>query len=173
MEIALISDNHGYDGHDILSHIEGCDEVWHAGDIGNLASLEKIEAIAPIRGVYGNIDDRDVRAVYPLDQIWTVNGMKVVMTHIGNYPPKYYKRIRHILKKEKPHLYICGHSHICRVMPDRDLNLLHMNPGAYGHHGFHKMRTMLRFRVGEGRVHDVRVVELGLRGIKHSTKPLI
>ena len=119
MEITLLSDNHGYIGEDVLKHVEGSDEVWHAGDIGSLESLAPILEIAPIRGVYGNIDNHEVRAEYPLDQIWTCEGIKVVMTHIGNYPPKYYKRIRQILIREKPDLYICGHSslsHPCSVI---------------------------------------------------------
>jgi putative phosphoesterase len=164
MEISLLSDNHGYVGEDVLKHIEGCDEVWHAGDIGSLESLDPIIEIAPIRAVYGNIDNHEVRAIYPLDQIWTCEGVKVVMTHIGNYPPKYYKRIRQILIQEQADLYICGHSHICKVIPDQRLGLLHMNPGAYGHHGFHKVRTMLKFSIEDGKIGNLRVVELGLRG---------
>ena len=164
MEITLLSDNHGYIGEDVLKHVEGSDEVWHAGDIGSLESLAPILEIAPIRGVYGNIDNHEVRALYPLDQIWTCEGIKVVMTHIGNYPPKYYKRIRQILIREKPDLYICGHSHICKVIPDPKLDLLHMNPGSYGHHGFHKIRTMLKFTIEDGKIENLRVVELGFRG---------
>lgn len=165
MEITLISDNHGYIGDDVLKHIEGSDEVWHAGDIGDIKSLDPILDIAPIKGVYGNIDTMSVKEVYPLDQIWTCEGIKIVMTHIGNYPPKYYKRVRKIIKDEQPNLYICGHSHICKVMPDHYNNLLHMNPGAYGHHGFHKMRTILKFRVENAKIENLRVVELGIRGV--------
>lgn len=164
MKIALISDNHSYDGHDVLPHIEGCDEVWHAGDIGALESLDNIKEIAPIRAVYGNIDDTPVRAVYPLNLAWECEGMKIFMTHIGGYPTRYKKRVSRLLNKIKPDIYICGHSHICRVMRDAELNLIHMNPGAYGHYGFHKMRTMLKFSINEGCLEDLQVVELGMRG---------
>lgn len=170
MEIALISDNHSYVGEDILRHIEGVDEVWHAGDIGSLESLEPIAELAPIRGVYGNIDTQEIRRVYPLDQIWNCEGLKVYMTHIGNYPPKYYKRVRKKIMDERPDLYICGHSHIAKVMRDHQYNLLHMNPGSYGHKGFHKVRTLLKFSVIDGEIKDLRAIELGLRGIYNKDK---
>ena len=165
MKISLISDNHSFDGADVLEHLKGSDEIWHAGDIGSLVSLEQISAIAPVRAVYGNIDDTDVRNVYPLDLHWTCEGLKVYMTHIGGYPGRYKKRVYTELKKSQPDLYICGHSHICKVVRDKSLDLLHMNPGAYGHHGFHKIRTMLKFSILDGEMTDLRVVELGYRGV--------
>jgi len=165
MQIGLISDNHGYDGADILKYVKDCDEVWHAGDIGKLESLEAISEISKIRAVYGNIDDTDVRNVYPLDLHWTCEGMKIYMTHIGGYPCRCKKKVYAELKKSQPDIYICGHSHICKVMRDKELDIMHMNPGAYGHHGFHKMRTILKFKIEEGVLLDLSVVELGYRGV--------
>ena len=172
IKIALISDNHSYVGPDIEEHINDVDQIWHAGDIGELDSLAPLLKYADIIGVYGNIDDAKTRAVYPLNQIWTCNGVKVLMTHIGNYPGKYTARVKKLIQDEKPNLYICGHSHICKVMYDKDHELLHMNPGAYGHHGFHKIRTLLKFEITEGKIENLRVVELGLRGIESDSKTI-
>jgi len=166
MEIALISDNHSYDGADLVEHLQGVDEIWHAGDIGSLASLEPLTVVAPLRAVYGNIDDTPVRNLYPLNLEWECEGVKVFMTHIGGYPGRYKARVAKLLKEKKPDLYICGHSHICKVMKDPQLDLLHMNPGAYGHHGFHKVRTMLKFEISEAKISNLRVIELGYRGVK-------
>lgn len=164
-KIALISDNHSYVGDDVLQHLKDADEIWHAGDIGSLESLQPIIDLGkPFRAVYGNIDTEDVRARYPLNDVWEVEGLKVLMTHIGGYPGRYKKRVRALLMEEKPDLYICGHSHILKVMRDQELHLIHMNPGAYGHHGFHKFRTILTFVIDEGRIRDVNAVELGIRG---------
>lgn len=163
MQIGLISDNHSYDGQDILDHLKDCDEVWHAGDIGDMASLDNIKKIAPVKAVYGNIDTNDTREAYPLNLEWECEGLKIFMTHIGGYPGRYKKRVYKLLNEIKPDLYICGHSHICKVMRDKDLDLIHMNPGAYGHHGFHKMRTMLKFKIEDGVIGDLKVVELGIR----------
>ena len=165
MQISLISDNHSYDGADVLEHLHESDEIWHAGDIGSLASLQQIKAIAPVKAVYGNIDDTDVRLEYPLNLQWECEGLKIFMTHIGGYPGRYKERVRKLLEEIKPDIYICGHSHICKVVKDKKLDLLHMNPGAYGHHGFHKMRTMLKFEITNGELSNLRVVELGYRGV--------
>jgi putative phosphoesterase len=168
LKIALISDNHSYYHQEILPHIRDVDEIWHAGDIGDLGSIAPIVNLGKtFRAVYGNIDDQRVKDIYPLNQLFESGGIKVFMTHIGGYPGKYNKRVLDIIRVEKPQLYICGHSHICKVMPDKANNLLHMNPGAYGHHGFHKVRTMLRFDILEGKITNVRAIEFGLRGIIH------
>jgi uncharacterized protein len=164
-KICLISDNHSYYHDEMMEHIKDSDEVWHAGDIGDLTSIEPFSAIKPFRAVYGNIDDQSVKDLYPLNTIFTVDGIKVFMTHIGGYPGKYNARVLDIIRIEKPNLYICGHSHICKVMPDKVNGLIHMNPGAYGHHGFHRMRTFLRFDINNGKIENLRAVELGLRGI--------
>lgn len=162
--IALISDNHSYDGNDMIKYLKDCDEIWHAGDIGSLDSIKAMREICTFRAVYGNIDNHTIRGEYPLNLSWDCEGMQMFMTHIGGYPERYYKRVRTILEDEKPDLYICGHSHILKVMPDKKLDLLHMNPGAYGHHGFHKVRTILKFEIEKGAIQNAHVIELGLRG---------
>lgn len=163
-KIGLISDNHSFDGNDMIKHLRDCDEIWHAGDIGSLKSIKKIRDLCTFRAVYGNIDGLAVRNEFDLNLSWECAGMSIFMTHIGGYTPKYYKRVKKILEETKPDLYICGHSHILRVMPDKDLDLLHMNPGAYGHHGFHKIRTILKFEIEAGGIQKANVIELGLRG---------
>ena len=166
MRIALLSDTHSYMDQDILDLLEGCDEVWHAGDIGSLRVTEQLAEILPVRAIYGNIDDHKIRQVYPRDLIFTVDEVKVWMTHIGAYPPRYHKAIRPRLDEIQPDLFICGHSHILRVIYDKERSCLHMNPGACGRHGFHKIRTMLRFDIDGDRVHSAQVIELGSRSAK-------
>jgi putative phosphoesterase len=165
VKIALISDNHSYAGDEVTAHLHDVDEIWHAGDIGDLASIEPFQKMAKFRAVYGNIDDQSVKYQFGLNEIFMCEGLKVFMTHIGGYPGKYTFRVNKLIKEEKPNLYICGHSHICKVLPDRINDLLHMNPGAYGHHGFHKVRTILKFEINQTKIENLRVVELGLRGI--------
>jgi putative phosphoesterase len=162
--IALLSDTHGHLDSGILEAVDSCDQIWHAGDVGNIEVIDQLEALKTCKGVYGNIDDHKIRTVWPKDQFFECDGLKVFMTHIGGYPPKYTTEVKKSLITHKPGLYICGHSHILKVMPDKALGLIHMNPGACGHHGFHKIRTILRFSITQGRIHDVEVVELGLRG---------
>lgn len=163
-KIALIADNHSYYGEEVTEHLVDVDEIWHAGDIGDLASIEKYREMVTFRAVYGNIDDKNTQFIFKLNEIFMCEGIKVFMTHIGGYPGKYNARVSKIIREEKPNLYICGHSHICKVMPDKDNDLLHMNPGAYGHHGFHRVRTILKFEINEGKIQNLRAVELGLRG---------
>lgn len=162
--IALLSDTHGHLDDVLLTHLRGCDEIWHAGDIGDLSVTDRLAAIAPVRAVHGNIDGAAVRTVWKEDAVFMVAGLRVVMTHIGGYPGRYDTRVRQLLLRERPGLYICGHSHILKVVRDPNLSLLHMNPGAAGIHGFHKVRTMLRFTVEDGRMSALEAVELGLRG---------
>lgn len=164
-KIALLSDNHSYFGKDIEDAVSDCDEIWHAGDIGDIKSITPFISMADFKAVYGNIDDINVRSVYPELLEWHCEGIKVFMTHIGGYPGKYPARIKTQLQTSKPDLFICGHSHILKVMPDRHLNLLHMNPGSYGHQGFHQVRTLLKFEIDNGKIQHLRVVELGRRGI--------
>ncbi len=163
-KIALISDNHSYGCQDVMNHVLDTDEIWHAGDIGSLESVAPMRDTKPFKAVYGNIDDAAVRQEFPLNQLFIVEGIKVFMTHIGGYPGKYSTRVFDIIRSEKPNLYICGHSHICKVMPDRKMELLHMNPGAYGHHGFHAVRTILKFDMDNGEIKNLCAVELGMRG---------
>lgn len=164
MKIGLISDTHSYWDEAILDHLKGCDEIWHAGDIGNQEVADQLEALAPCKMVYGNIDDKAMQSRYPEQQIMEYDGLRVLMIHIGGKPPKYAKGIKKLLKEIEPNVFVCGHSHILRVMPDEENKLLYMNPGAAGQQGFHRVRTLLLFEIREGRMQNLRVVELGLRG---------
>ncbi len=165
ISIGLISDTHSNLGADVISHIQDCDEVWHAGDIGNIETADAIESIGPpVRMVWGNIDYKELRNRYEKDLIFSIGGLKVYMTHIGGYPGKYYKSPYRTIKKEQPGLFICGHSHILKVVPDKVNGLLHMNPGACGYKGFHKFRTLLKFDIDGGKIKNLRAIELGLRG---------
>lgn len=162
--ITLISDTHGYLGSDVISHLEDADEIWHAGDIGTIDVLDQLKELdKQLRVVFGNIDDKEMQRLTPLDELFECHGLRVFMTHIGGYPGRYNKRIKSILRKERPDLYICGHSHILKVMPDKELSLIHMNPGACGIIGFHKYRTIIKFSIIDKKLKDVSVVELGLR----------
>lgn len=162
-KILLLSDTHSHIDEQILKYVKQADEVWHAGDIGKIEVADTIRALKPFRAVYGNIDDKTVRIEYPLDLKFTVEGVSVWMTHIGGYPNKYDQRIREDIKKAPPKLFISGHSHILKVQYDQKLNLLHMNPGAVGKHGFHKVRTMLRFEVDNSEIKNLEVIELETR----------
>ncbi len=163
-KIGLLSDTHSSLDERIFSYFESCDEIWHAGDIGNPVVADRLEAFRPFRAVYGNIDGQAIRRRYPLDLRFECEGVDVFMTHIGGYPGRYDKRVREILQANPPKLFICGHSHILKVMPDKALGLLHMNPGACGNEGWHKVKTILRFDLNEGRIENLEVVELGGRG---------
>ena len=163
-KILLLSDTHGYLDQKIIKYINNTDEVWHAGDIGSPNLTDEISKLKPLRGVYGNIDGQELRNQFPVNQIFSCQKVKVVMTHIGGYPGSYDPRVKKLILQEKPQLYICGHSHILKVIQDRKYNLLHMNPGACGIQGFHKLRTMLRFELNEGKIENIEAVELGLRG---------
>jgi putative phosphoesterase len=147
----------------ILKYVNEADEVWHAGDIGDLSVTDQISALKPLKAVYGNIDDAKVRTEYPLHSRFKCEDMDIWITHIGGYPPKYNTKVRDALKSNTPDLFISGHSHILKVMPDKDLNLLHMNPGAVGKHGFHKTRTMLRFVIDKKVIKDLEVIEFNKR----------
>lgn len=148
----------------ILDYASQADEVWHAGDIGDLKVTDELQKKAFVRGVYGNIDSAEVRREFPLHNRFEVEGIDVWMTHIGGYPGKYNPAIRKEIQENPPKLFICGHSHILKVIPDKKLNLLHMNPGACGMHGFHRVRTMLRFELQSGKIQNLEVIELGKRG---------
>lgn len=159
--IGLLSDTHGYIDDEMLKYFKGCDEIWHAGDIGVPEVSLKIEAFKPYRAVFGNIDGHELRRMHKEYLRFTCEGVDVFMTHIGGYPGKYTKRMREYLSKTKaPQLYICGHSHILKVMHDKKNGLLHVNPGAAGKHGFHKVRTMVRFVLDEGKISEMEVIEL-------------
>lgn len=167
IRIGLISDTHSYLDDRVFQVFENCDEVWHIGDVGTSDILDQIESFKPLRGVYGNIDGQDIRTRLPEWNIFHCGGLKVCMTHIGGSPPRYSKGILSTLKAEKPDLFICGHSHILKVMPDKNLNkMLYMNPGAAGHHGFHRVRTLLRLEIDKEKISNLEAIELGKRGRK-------
>ncbi len=159
-KILLLSDTHSYIDDHICSHAQQADEVWHAGDIGDLRVTDRLKDIRPLRAVYGNIDDKKARQEFPLHNRFMCEGVDVWITHIGGYPGRYSPAIRDELKKNPPMLFICGHSHILKVMADRKLDLLHMNPGAIGKHGFHKVRTMLRFTIDGVLIDNLEVIQL-------------
>lgn len=163
-KIALISDSHSYIDHTTRSYLQEVDEIWHAGDIGNQEVMRLLPAGKIIRAVFGNIDDQNIVADYPEWQAFECDQVKVLMTHIGGNPPRYAKGVKDRILAFKPAIFICGHSHICKVEFDRTLNCLYMNPGAVGQQGFHVMRTLLLFELADGQVKNLRVVELGKRG---------
>lgn len=161
--IGLLSDTHSFVDERMFLYLKSCDEIWHAGDIGSPEVADRMEAFRPLRAVYGNIDGKELRARFPEDLRFECEGVDVFITHIGGYPGKYHPRIRQMLSEQPPQLFICGHSHILKVIPDKSLGLLHINPGACGNEGFHKMKTLVRFTLESGRIKDLEVVELGKR----------
>ena len=162
-KILLLSDTHGFIDDKILNYCSQADEVWHAGDIGNLNVTDSIKQVAKLRAVYGNIDDKIIRAEFPLDNIFTLEKVRVWITHIGGYPYRYNFRIKDQLIHKSPDLFISGHSHILKVQYDKKLNLLHLNPGAVGKYGIHKVRTMLRFEIDEKNIKNLEVIEIEKR----------
>lgn len=158
-KILLLSDTHSYIDDRILEYAQQADEIWHAGDIGDISVTDKLATIKPLRAVYGNIDDHKVRGEFPLNNRFILEGVDVWITHIGGYPGKYNPAIRNEIYTNPPKLFICGHSHILKVMPDKKVGLIHMNPGAVGKHGFQKVRTMLRFELNAGKIENLEVIE--------------
>jgi uncharacterized protein len=166
-KIGLLSDTHGDLDDKIFKYFAEVDEIWHAGDIGSAAVADALEAFKPFRAVYGNIDDFKIRKRYPLDLNFTIENVPVWMTHIGGYPTRYEKRVRLGLDAKPPGLFICGHSHILKIMPDKKYGLIHINPGACGNVGWHKVKTLVRFAIDNGHLQDVEVIEIGLRTGNH------
>ncbi len=165
MKIGILSDTHSYIDDKIFEYFSSVDEIWHAGDIGNIKTAKALQEFKPLVAVYGNIDDLQIRSIYPEYQIISREGLKIYITHIGGYPGHYASGIKTKLKTEEPGLFICGHSHILKVMPDNTIgNLLHINPGAAGQAGLHLMRTIIRLEIQKGKVTDLEVIELGKRG---------
>jgi uncharacterized protein len=162
-KILLLSDTHSHIDDAILKYVDMADEVWHAGDIGNLHVTDTIKKIKPLRAVFGNIDDDKARIEFPLHNRFFCEQVAVWITHIGGYPGKYNPNIKAEIYSNPPKLFICGHSHILKVQFDKKLNLLHMNPGACGKSGFHTIRTMLRFTINEDKIQDLEVIELGTK----------
>ncbi len=160
-KIGLLSDTHNYWDEKYEHYFADCDEIWHAGDIGSLALAQQFESLKSFRAVYGNIDDFATRQAFPEISRFTLEGVDVLMTHIGGYPGKYDPRIRAKLFAKPPQLFISGHSHILKVIYDKKLACLHMNPGAAGKYGFHQVRTLLRFALDNGNIRDLEVIEIG------------
>ena len=160
-KILLLSDTHSYIDDRILEYASQADEVWHAGDIGDVKVSDALKSVSPVfRAVYGNIDGTEIRMEFPVTQRFMCEDVDVWMTHIGGYPNKYAPNIREEIMKNPPRLFISGHSHILKVMNDKKLHLLHMNPGAAGIYGFHKVRTMLRFQINGNKIENLEVIEL-------------
>ncbi|EKT3963523.1 metallophosphoesterase family protein [Flavobacterium psychrophilum] len=160
-KILLLSDTHSHIDDVILKYVNLADQVWHAGDIGNLLVTDTLQKHKPLRAVFGNIDDAKARLEFPLHNRFMCEGVSVWITHIGGYPGKYSPNIIEELQQNTPQLFISGHSHILKVQFDKKLNLLHMNPGACGKSGFHNVRTMLRFAIDGDKIKDLEIIELG------------
>ena len=158
-KILLISDTHGYIDEKIVKYANKVDEIWHAGDIGDISVSDKLKKIKPLRGVYGNIDDQKIRAEFPLHNKFICEKVNVWITQIGGYPKRYNPKILEELKSNPPDLFICGHSHILKVMNDKELDLLHINPGAIGKHGLHSVRTMIQFEINGKKIENLSVIE--------------
>lgn len=161
--IGLLSDTHGWWDDKYAQYFEECNEIWHAGDIGSPAVTAQLAALKPFRAVFGNIDGQPLRTQFPKIAHFKVEEVNVMMTHIGGYPGRYNPEIRGELYDTRPNLFITGHSHILKVMFDKNLNCLYMNPGAAGKSGFHQVRTLLRFNIDGSAIKDLEVIELGIR----------
>lgn len=162
--IGVLSDTHSTLHPRVKEFLKSCDEIWHAGDVGDETVLHELAEMSKLRAVYGNIDNSKLRAQWPEDAIFAVEGVKVYMTHIGGYPGHYDFRARQLIDAHLPDIFVCGHSHILKVMPDKKRRLLHINPGAAGQSGFHKSITCIRFIIDRGRIDDLEVFDLPRAG---------
>lgn len=159
--ILLLSDTHNHLEASVLKYAESCDQIWHAGDIGTSKVTDELKKVKPVIAVYGNIDGMDIRKEFPLHQRFLCDGVDVWMTHIGGSPGRYNPEILQVMQTRPPRLFICGHSHILKVMFDKKYNVLFMNPGAAGNYGVHKVKTLLRFTIEKSDIKDLDVIELG------------
>jgi putative phosphoesterase len=164
MKIGLISDTHGWIHPLLFDHFTSCDEIWHAGDIGNIETADTLGAFKPLKAVFGNIDDGIVRRSYKEHLVFVVEEVNVWMTHIGGTPNHYDSRVRQRIYHNPPDIFICGHSHIAKIIYDKKAGLLYLNPGAAGYNGFHKYMTAVRFQIDGKNIHDMELIELGERG---------
>jgi putative phosphoesterase len=164
ISIGLISDTHGFLDQNVYKHFDIVDEIWHAGDIGENSVLEDLSTFKPCKAVFGNIDTIEMQRSLPEVLIETIEGVKIMMIHIAGRPGRYAKGVSALIQQHQPHLLICGHSHILRVERDAKHNVLYINPGAAGQHGFHQKRTLIRFTIDQGKVNNMEVIELGRRG---------
>jgi putative phosphoesterase len=163
--IAIISDTHTYHDEMIEHNLRKCDEIWHLGDIGNPDLLEMYETMKPLSAVYGNIDNHEIRCVLPRKKRFVCEGLSILMTHIGGYPGRYDRSVKDEIDANPPDVFLSGHSHILKIMPDKRRGLLHINPGAAGNIGFHKFRTMVVLEIDNKNISDIKVIELGRRGV--------
>ena len=165
MKIGLLSDTHSYLDPKVFEYFKDCDEIWHGGDIGDATVVNDLEKFKSVRAVFGNIDDKEMQVRFPENNWFTCEGLTVLITHIGGAPPNYNPRIKKILKERVPDIFICGHSHILRIKKDPNYNnMLYLNPGAAGNHGFHQIKTIVRFEIIDKEIKNLEVIELGKRG---------
>ena len=166
MKIGLLSDTHSFLDPRVYEHFRNVDEIWHGGDIGDPSVADELEKFKPLRAVFGNIDGKDLQVRYPEDLWWNCEGLTIWMTHIGGAPPNYNPRVKKLLKEKVPDIFICGHSHILRIKKDPAFNnMLYLNPGAAGNHGFHSMKTLVRFEINNKKIENMEVIEIGKRGV--------
>jgi uncharacterized protein len=163
IKIGLISDTHGWLDEMVLQHFENCDEIWHGGDFGSRQVIDQLKALKPLRGVYGNIDDPEIRRQFPEKSFFTCEGMNVFMQHIGGYPGRYAPGVKKDINSKKANIFISGHSHILKIMYDPAVECMHLNPGAAGRQGWHTVRTIIRFSIDGKELKDCEVIELGKR----------
>lgn len=164
VKVGLISDTHGFLDDAVFKQFDQCDEIWHAGDFGSAEIADKLKDFKPLKGVYGNVDGYDIRSCYPEKLVWNCEGVKVYMIHIGGHPGRYAPNIKPDLLANTARLFISGHSHILKIIYDDRISCLHMNPGAAGKQGWHKIRTIVRFSIDGPLIKDCEVIELGRRG---------
>lgn len=170
-KIGLISDTHSFLDSKVFQYFADCDEIWHAGDIGSIGVADELESFKPLKAVYGNIDGADLRIRYPENFHFTCEGLRIWITHIGGYPPRYNRTVKPLITEDPPDIFICGHSHILKIMTDPKLNkMLYINPGAAGKVGFHQVGTLVRFQIDKGKVSNMQVIELGKKAQKIEPK---
>lgn len=162
--IGLISDTHGYLDESVFKHFEQCDEIWHGGDFGSVELVKRLSSFKPLKGVYGNIDGNEIQSIFSENLFFQCEEVKVFITHIGGYPPRYNGRVKPLIQEYQPQLFITGHSHILKVIYDEKMQCLHMNPGAAGNQGWHKVKTIITFAIEGKNMKDCKVIELGSRG---------
>lgn len=162
-KIGLLSDTHGYLDEAVFKYFDECDEVWHVGDFGSVELIDRLESFKPLRGVYGNIDGQEVRIRFPEENRFMCENIDVLMIHIGGYPRRYQPHIKRTMMINPPKLFISGHSHILKVVYDQEFNCLHLNPGAAGKQGWHRVRTLIRFDIDDDKIENLEVIELGNR----------
>ena len=158
-KILLISDTHSYIDERIIHYAKNVDQVWHAGDIGDINVMDSLKEVSNVKAVHGNIDNNIIRKEYSENLRFKCEEVDVWITHIGGYPGRYSKKIKNIINDNPPDLFVCGHSHILKVINDKKLNLLHINPGAIGKQGFHKVRTMVRFEIFKKEINNLEIIE--------------